>query len=69
MTQYITCLDFTDGSDRESWSVFYCDMYISATQEEAEFIGQYELAVHWNEVFDEEGEYYEEGDYHIVTVT
>jgi len=52
MARYIVMIDHTDGCDRESWSPFYCPMFIADSEEEAHYVGQYELA-HWmNEIMD-----------------
>lgn len=46
MTKWIACVDYTDGDDRESWSVFYVDMFVADTEAEAQALGDAALAAH-----------------------
>lgn len=65
MKKFLVFVDYTDGYDRESWSPWYCDIYVADTEEEAEFIGAYTLGHSMNDHFDEEGYLLSYGDVYI----
>ena len=47
---FVIMIDTGDGCDRESYNIFYADIFVAETQEEADFIGDYELAHRFNEM-------------------
>jgi len=50
--RWIVLLDFNSEGSSESWNTNYMEFYSAASEEEADFVGAYELARLLNEDFD-----------------
>lgn len=54
--RYILIFNPYGEESRESWSVFYCPMFVTDTYDEAKYLGDCLVAEYMNKWYDEERE-------------